>query len=384
LLKMRKVYGSSKPKICYVSTSSDVHLCGIATYTHYLEQEVRKRFNTYVTGRWEIGSRFFPFRIFAEVVAENPNLVHVQWEYMMFGPAQVSFFFPLLLLFLKFYRKPTVLTMHSVIPTQTLDAVFFESYGAGRRFFYLKKLIVLLFTRVVEKLSDVIIVHSEISRDTLLRQYHIPGYKVSVIPHPIIGEKPRPKEESDYFTIMHFGFVKESKGIHHVLNVLPKIVERFPRVRFIVVGAVRNISRERNYAISLRRIVRDKKLESYVSFIDHFVPFEQLPSVLSQADVYVLLYTEKLLSDSGALKTVLPYGRPILATSLRCFEKLADNLLLINPEHLEQELIDKLLRIIEDDQFAKKYGEKCMEIVDQYSLEKIARATEQIYLNLLK
>lgn len=381
---MRKVYRSSKPKICYVSTSLGVHLCGIATYTHYLEQEVGKRFDTYITKGWAIGSRFFPFRIFAEVVAEKPNLVHIQWEYMMFGPAQVSFFFPFLLLFLKFYRKPIVLTMHSVIPTQTLDAAFFESYGAGRRFSYMKKLMVLLFTKVVERFSDVIIVHSEISRHVLLRQYRFPSYKVLVIPHPIIGENPRPKKESDYFIIMHFGFVKNSKGIHHVLNVLPKVVERFPNVRFIVVGAVRNFSRERNYAISLREMVRDKKLESHVSFVDHFIPFEQLPSVLSQADVYVLPYTEKLLSDSGALKTLLPYGKPILATRLSCFEKLADNLLLINPENLEQELTDKLLRMIEDDQLRKKYGEKCIEILGQYSLDKIAKATEQIYLNLLK
>ena len=371
-------------KVAWVSTFPPT-LCGIATYSFYLTRELSKEIFVSRIGKWKPGSIFFPFQIFHEIVKTKPDIVHFQHEYMMYGPAQRSVLFPFLLFFLKCYRRPVVVTMHTVIPIKTLNKDFFAAYRAGSRFSTLKRYVAILFTKSIGWFSNRIIVHSEGCARYLISEYDLKEEKVSVIPHPLMAIPSRVpiKKKTEKFIIAQFGFIKDSKGIHYVLNILPKMRERFD-IYFLLVGATRDNPEEIRYTLYLKNMIKEKHLELCVIFSNRFVPFEELPSLLSKPDVFVFPYTERLLSDSGALKMILPYGKPIIATNIRSFQDLGDSIILIDSDNIESELYEALVKFLVNRNLREEYGVKALKLAENYNIKKITRKTLKVYEELLK
>ena len=370
-------------KVAWISTFPPA-LCGIGTYSFYLTQELSKHISISIVKNWRSGSIFFTFQIFRETVKVNPSIVHIQHEYMLYGAAQRSALFPLLLFFLKFYRKPVVITMHTVIPMQMLNKKFFADYHAGTRFPLLKRYVVVFFTKLIGWFSNRVIVHTENCRNFLISEYGFDKQKVEVIPHPCMGKTEHvPVQKQGIFTIAQFGFVKDSKGIHHVLNILPQIQEKF-NIQFFIIGATRNNPKEIKYTKIVKQIIKEKRLESYVTFINHFVPFEELTQFLSKADIFVFPYTERLLSDSGALKMVISYGKPIIATRVRGFQDLGDSIILINPDNIECELLETLIKFVTNRNLTEEYGVKALKLAEAHNIKKIAQKTLKVYSELLR
>ena len=371
-------------RVAWVSTFPPA-LCGIGTYSFYLTRELQKHTHNLIVKDWKYGSIFFPFQIFHGIVKANPDVIHVQHEYMMYGPAQRSVLFPLLLLFLKFYRRRVAVTMHTVVPKQMLSRDFFTAYHVGGRFFKLKQWLVIFFTKSIGRLSDKVIVHTEACRDSLIAEYGFEKEKILIIPHPVMGtpEKiPGQKKKKD-FIVSQFGFIKESKGIHHVISILPKLREKI-NVHFLIVGATRKKLEEIEYTNNIKRLIKKIGMASHVTFINHFVPFRDLPSILSQADIFVFPYTERLLSDSGALKMVLFYGKPIIATRIRGFQDLSNSIILIDSDNIQRELNNAITRLLTDRKLREKYGVEALKLTEKYRLEKIAEETYKVYKSLAR
>ena len=371
-------------KVAWVSTFPPT-LCGIATYSFFLTKELSNEIFVSRIGKWRPGSIFFPFQIFHEIVKTKPDIVHVQHEYMMYGPAQRSVLFPFLLFFLKFYRRPIVVTMHTVILIKTLNKVFFAAYRAGGRFSTLKRYVVILFTKSIGWFSNRIMVHSERGAHCLISEYGFKEEKVSVIPHSLmaIPSQVPIKKKTEKFIIAQFGFIKDSKGIDHVLNILPKMRERFS-IHFLLVGATRDNPEEVRYTLYLKNMIKKRHIESCVTFFNFFVPFEELPSLLSKADVFVFPYTERLLSDSGALKVVLPYGKPIIATNIRSFQDLGDSIILIDSDSIESELYEALVKFLINRNLREEYRLKALKLAENYDIKKITKKTLKVYEELLR
>ena len=98
-----------------------------------------------------------------------------------------------------------------------------------------------VFNRFVEK-SAAIVVLNETTR-ALVKQYGVPAKKVKLIPHGCPDLPLDSKRESEaYFGLKNkvvlstFGLLSKGKGIEYVIEALPEIVKKDPRIVYYVLG----------------------------------------------------------------------------------------------------------------------------------------------------
>jgi hypothetical protein len=156
----------------------------------------------------------------AEFLNFNGNdLVCMQHEYGIYGGAAGSHILNLL----RKLKMPLVTTLHTVLrdPDVNQRAVLEE----------------------IARLSDRLVVMSELAAQLLREVYAVPGGKIDVIPH---GVPEMPFMDPNYFkdlfgtegksVLLTFGLLSPNKGIENVIRALPAILARHPNVVYIVSG----------------------------------------------------------------------------------------------------------------------------------------------------
>src|SRR5690348_3657370 len=176
----------------------------------------------------------------------NVDVVCLQHEFGIFGGPAGSH----ILALLRELRMPVVVTLHTVLREPRTDQR--------------------LVMQELIALSTRLVVMSARGRQTLEEVYHAPPAKIDLIHHgipdiPFVD----PNDLKEQFgvqgrtVLFTFGLLSPNKGIEHVLNALPGIVEEFPNVVYMVVGATHpNEVRERGeaYRVSLEILAAKNKV----------------------------------------------------------------------------------------------------------------------------
>ncbi len=230
----------------------------------------------------------------------NVRAVSVQHEFGIFGGRDGAYVLDLL----RELRCPVVTTFHTIL----------ETPGESQRE-VMNELIVL---------SNLLVVMTEKAVQFLQEVYDAPAEKIRLIHH---GVPEIPLVEPDAYkgqfemegreVILTFGLLSPGKGIEYALQALPPVVERYPNLCYIVLGATHpNILREHgeSYRLTLQRLARDLGLQRNVLFTDRFVSREELCEYLKAADIYVTPYLSKEQITSGTLAYALGAGKPIVST----------------------------------------------------------------------
>ena len=120
-----------------------------------------------------------------------------------------------------------------------------------------------------------LVVMSDLAVSMLQDIYNVPREKITLIPHgihdvPFID----PSFYKDKFgvegrdVLLTFGLLHRNKGIEYMIEALPAIVERHPKVTYLVLGATHPhvVDTEgESYRLSLQRRVRELGIEDHVS-----------------------------------------------------------------------------------------------------------------------
>src|SRR6266542_3049864 len=108
-----------------------------------------------------------------------------------------------------------------------------------------------------------------------------------------------------------------TKGIEYVLNALPHILEEFPDVVYIVLGATHpNELREHGgaYRLSLEILAKKNQIEKNVIFYNQFVDLETLKEFIGAADLYITPYLNEAQITSGTLAYTFGAGKAVIST----------------------------------------------------------------------
>jgi glycosyltransferase involved in cell wall biosynthesis len=230
----------------------------------------------------------------------NVDLVSLQFEYGIFGGRAGSH----ILALLRELRMPIVTTLHTILrePDPDQRHVLEE----------------------VAALSDRLVVMSDRGREFLQEVYHVAPGKIDVIPHGI-PDVPfvDPSFHKDLFgvegktVLLSFGLLSANKGIETVITALPAIVERYPNVMYLILGATHPhvIQREgETYRLSLQRLAQDKGVDSHVIFYNRFVSLPELIEFIGAADIYITPYLNAQQIVSGTLAYTLGAGKAVIST----------------------------------------------------------------------
>jgi glycosyltransferase involved in cell wall biosynthesis len=336
--------------------------CGIATFTTDLSQAIAAEFRAldcFVIAVNDAGRRHaYPARVRFEIAETdiasyrraadflNVNAVDVlsvQHEYGIFGGKSGSH----VLALLRELRMPIVTTLHTILG---------DPSGPQRQ-----------AMDELTRLSQRIVVMSS-QGAALLREVHgVPEEKIDHIPHGIPDFRLSGRDKNQLgvqgkSVILTFGLLSPDKGIEHVIDALPAILERHPDAVYVVLGATHPHVKERHgetYRLALEARAHRLGVESGIIFHDRFVSQQELTDFLSAADIYITPYLNPRQITSGTLAYAVGAGRAVISTRYAYAEELlADERGILVPMGDPQAIAREVIGLLDDEDRRLAFGER--------------------------
>ncbi|RAW02025.1 glycosyltransferase family 4 protein [Pseudochryseolinea flava] len=338
-------------KIAYISTYAPRE-CGIGTFTGNLIRAMMKSDNDTVEGYVVAMNDYEQVYQYAEEVKlvihqeqqadyleaanfinlSGADLCFLQHEFGIYGGQNGVYILPLL----HRLEIPIVVTLHTVLnaPSYNERAVLTEICKMANR-------VIVMNRKAVGFLVDI---------------YGVPEGKISFIEHGVpdihfdtIQSKKEFKIE-DNKVLLTFGFIGRNKGIETVIRALPKIVDKYPDVIYMVLGKTHpNVLRHsgEEYRNFLQRLVKTLHLEDHVILLNEFFSQKELFKYLAACDIYITPYVNEAQITSGTLSYALGAGCAVVSTPYwHATELLADRrgkLFNFNQHEELAVILDKLL-----------------------------------------
>ncbi|MCL4562782.1 MAG: glycosyltransferase family 4 protein [Chloroflexi bacterium] len=266
----------------------------------------------------------------------SADVVSLQHEFGIYGGTAGAH----ILALLKAVRMPVVTTFHTILrePDKHQYKVMKEIADRSNR-------VISMSWRGVEYLRDV---------------YHIPPEKIDYIPH---GIPDVPFVDPNFFkdkfkvegkiVLLTFGLLSRNKGIEYVLKAIPEIVEQFPNLVYIVLGATHpNVLRQEgeSYRKHLQRLTSRLGIDDHVIFENRFVSNEELVEYIGAADIYITPYLNLQQITSGTLAYTVGAGKAVISTPYwHAEELLSDQRGVLVPFRNSQAIAKEVIYLLENE-----------------------------------
>ncbi len=313
---------SDHPTICFLGNYPPKE-CGIATFTKDLTSAINKKFEPEFKSRiialnddaniynydknviMEINKDDIDdYIIKAKEINENENIkvICIQHEFGIFGGEYGNHLIP----FLELIEKPVVVTFHSVLPNPN---------PAIKR----------IVKSLCEK-SSATVVMAKKAIEILKRDYEIDEEKLYFIPHgipnvPFVspGLSKRKIHFENRTIISTFGLLSRGKGVEYMIRALPKLVEKYPDLLYLIIGethpAVRKEEGE-SYRNELMQEIDLLGLKNHVKFSNNFLSLQEIIEYLSATDIYVCTNLDKNQIVSGTLSYAMGCGKVVISSPI--------------------------------------------------------------------
>ncbi len=251
---------------------------------------------------------------------------------------------------------------------------------------FLIRWLLLIMERFLNRWTDILICVSETDRNLVLKYKTISPKKIKVIKNGIDIEKfqidqkrtQKTKKElglENKFVLCSIGRLHPQKDFSTILRALKLIVPQIQNVKLLIVG-------DGPLRKSLENETAQLGLNEYVKFLGFR---EDIPVLINLSDTVILsTYWEGLPLvplEAGASK------KPIVASNVDGVrETIIDGktVFLFEPKS-EKDLAEKIIKLYQDEELRKEMGERGFEFVKtNFSLEKMVRAYQDLYISLLK
>ncbi len=309
---------AAKPRISYMA-SYPPRECGIATFTKDLVEAVDRAFpgnpgKIVALNESQATYRYGPEVKFAVTVDDlesyreaadhinhsKADLLCIQHEYGLFGGSHGEN----LLGFLDGLKRPLVITLHTVLPSPDdhLRSV----------------------TRELVERAGATVVLAKKAFDILAEDYGVSTPTVRYIPHGVPNVRKLPSSSfksvlglEGRFTISTFGLINPGKGIEYAIRALPRVVQKYPNLLYLVLGethpGVRKNEGE-NYRNYLHDLVSELGLKKQVKFNNRYLTKNEIVSYLMATNIYLVPYLNPNQIASGTLAYAVGAGRAAVST----------------------------------------------------------------------
>ncbi len=370
-------------KIAYVSTHLPTQ-CGIANYTDYLIHGIRKADpasevkivaeqgaspikddKLEVIPCWDRNENYVD-----PIISHTKcfDVIHIQHEYSIYN---FDDRLPTLLQGLDEKAKK-IITIHCVRPAQ-----FSERWSVDED-----------FAARIATLADAVIVHLP-TQEAILTRLGVPSKKIHIIPHGTeLNDEDKEVSRKrlglpvDAKILLMIGFIKRHKCLHIVLDTLVEILEKFDDVYLFVAGGLAPTASKSDieYAEYIGRRIEVLGLQKNVIYPNKFFPNEDVPYLLSSADIVLFPYYEEDRSASGSFHLAIGAKKPIIASRTPKFEELkniCDELLVL--PYNSSGIAAIAIRLFEDSKFRQYVISRTDEYRNYTSWQTIASQHLQLY-----
>lgn len=226
-----------------------------------------------------------------KIRSQKPDLVIFQWWHPYFAPCYWSI--------CKLLGKIKILFLcHNVFPH--------ERFPMDR-----------FLTKMVLKHGDMFIVQSKMDERDLLTVKKDAVHKLT--PHPTYNAfKMQNLTKKQARAMLHigeeekmllfFGFVREYKGLKHLINAMPDILSRTDNVKLLIVG---DFGADREQYIKL---IEDNGICENIEIVEGYVPDKEVEKYFAACDLVTLPYESA--TQSGIVQIAYGFEKPVVVTNV--------------------------------------------------------------------
>lgn len=288
----------------------------------------------------------------------KPDYIIMQWWHPYFSPCYTALSM--------FTRKiPKIFVCHNVFPHER---------------FPLDKFL----TRTVLRKGKAYITHSAMDAEDLKEIVAVPNYETTVLPvHNSFKMKNLTKPQArlaanvaeDKKILLFFGFVRDYKGLRHIINAMPEIVKYDSNIRLMIVGEFR--SDKEHYLEQIKNLgVGDN-----IDIVDGYIPDSGIEKYFAASDLIVLPYESA--TQSGIVQIAYGFEKPVIATNVGGLpEVIADGKTgyIVEPKN-PKALAEAVIHFFEENK-SEEFTENVRKEAYRYSWDRmnevVVRLTEKI------
>ena len=300
-----------------------------------------------------------PISWFHEAFFAKGDLLHVQWWSLPLTPI-----YAVVCLGFRLRRKPVLFTIHNV-----------DSHEPSLCY---KTICRLLF-----KLGDYFIVHSDSNRKRLISEYDIEPEKVTQIPHgPLDFHVKEAADraqilnelgfESEDLVLLLYGAIRPYKGIETALKAFAQVVKELPRCKLLIAGKPWE-SWER-----YDQLIRLLGIEHHVVTRLQYVPSGEVYKFFTAADLVLLPYT-RFEAQSGVGATALSFCKPMIVCDVGGLPELVSDARYIVPPGDCSALANKIIHCLRNPAELSKMSADAAVLAEAISWPRIAQKTWSLY-----
>lgn len=291
------------------------------------------------------------------------DIIHAQWWSHVLAPIYF-----VILSICKVRGKKIVITVHNVVPH--------ENNGINN-----------FLNRIVLVFGDNFIAHNDKNKENLSNLYHIPQEKISVIPHgilePVSIKGISKKEAREYLKvpqnkriILHFGNIRDYKGLDVLLNSLKFIAKEIRDVLLIIAG--QPWVNWKKY----EKIIKENNLEDYIVKKLDFIPPSEVEYYYSASDIVVLPY-KYFDSQSGIGALALPFKKPLIVTDVGGLPDFIRDERALARANDAEDLAEKIIDILKNETLLSKLEKDSEKVRERFQWNKLAKETLGVYEDMV-
>ena len=235
--------------------------------------------------------------------------------------------------------------------------------------------------RIIEKIissrslsnASKILVSNNSTKEIMKSYYKIDNDKISIVPNGVDLEFFKSKNK-DFKKIVFSGVMYHHRGLDVLLDAAPKIIEKIPEIKIILLG-------DGPEMIKLKNSVHKNNLDANIEF-KGWVDRNNIPSYLSDASVGIGPLKRTMVTENALPIKVLEYmaaSLPIIAKS----GTLPDDVLKNNVNGYliknYSELSEKIINLLQNPKLVEMMGKNSLDMVQKFSWKNIVNSIIDIY-----
>ena len=236
-----------------------------------------------------------PFNIIGigrKIKRKQPDMVIMQWWHPYFAPC----YWLMTMALGKKIKK--LFICHNVFPH--------ERFPMDRK-----------LTKMTLKRADYYIVQSKQDEEDLKTIIRNPVYAKTVHPtynafkaEGITKEQARQRIglNGKDKVLLFFGFVREYKGLKHLIKAMPIIKEQIPDIRLLIVG---DFGEDRQRYLDL---IMENKVTDVIEIYEGYIPDREVEKYFASGDLIVLPYESA--TQSGIVQIAYGFEKPVIVTNV--------------------------------------------------------------------
>ena len=273
--------------------------------------------------------------------------------------------------------RPIIHDVHDIMPE-----IYMEKFNTDQHHWAIRAL--LLQEKMATKFATAVVTVEECFKDILVKRDGISRDKITVLmnlPDERIFQ-PRPaqpvKGPDQPFVMVYHGTLARRLGLDISIEAIAKLRDKIPRMEFRIIGG----GEERERLIEL---AKGLNLQDVVTFSDGYVPVEDIPGLIHDADVGLIP-----LRKSAGTETMLPtklleyvsVGIPSISPKTETITKFFDESMV---KFFEAENVDSLTDAILDLYHNPEKRESLHRVASEKFLKKYRWSEhKKVYVDLVK